>query len=330
MRAEHTLEKKSELEDKYAEQTALLSEKDAEIAHLKSLLYLKESETAKAISLRSQLSVVEATDAAKSTELKDLMEKNFALEGERNILSEKVAKLTADLSGLQLSHDELNSKVASLESERDCLASEFEKMQDEQVGVLSERVTAIDYDLIEMPWAQTCLAKCLSLPEYLSAMGEAIGRSIDKGVSFSLLAQFEAHKDSSMADSIDLLRLEGPAAETSEASQLQPSLDQLMIPIHCLEDQVIIGETSLDFSLEVAHNRVQRVRGDAATYRLSLTDSILPLMEPFSARNLTSKASSSVDFTTAVTTVLSTTFAQTNPAPTMLSTKVPPSPKIVF
>nr|GFC54898.1 hypothetical protein [Tanacetum cinerariifolium] len=40
-----------------------------------------------------------------------------------------------------------------------------------------------------------------------------------------------------MANIMDLLCLEGPAAETSEASQLQPSLDQLMIPIHRLEDQ---------------------------------------------------------------------------------------------
>ncbi|GJZ69725.1 hypothetical protein Tco_0633275 [Tanacetum coccineum] len=118
----------------------------------------KESEAAEAISLRSQLSIVEAADATKSTELRDLMEKNFALEGERNILSEKVAtlesvttskedelaslssqvaKLTANLSGLQLSRDELNSKVASLEFERDCLAS--------QKSSLESDVAFIDY-----------------------------------------------------------------------------------------------------------------------------------------------------------------------------------------
>ncbi|GJZ15514.1 hypothetical protein Tco_0551191 [Tanacetum coccineum] len=254
MRAEHTLEKKGKPEDMYAEQTTLLSEKDAEIAHLKSLLSLKESEAAEAISLRSQLSVLEATDAPKSTELRDLMEKNFALEGERNILSEKVAtleyvatskedelaslssqvaNLTADLSGLQLSRDELNSKVASLESKRDCLTSQksslesafelfkehVEKMQDEQVRVHSERVTAIDSDLMEMVlhmdaefyprylttiagrrWIlihvlKLILAKCLSSPEYLSAMGEAIGRSIDKGMQDGLAAGIEHGRD---------------------------------------------------------------------------------------------------------------------------------------
>ncbi|GJS06892.1 hypothetical protein Tco_0363688, partial [Tanacetum coccineum] len=316
--------------------------KDAEIAHLKSLLSLKEAEAAEAISLRRQLSKLEAADAAKSTELRDLKENNFALEGERN-----VATLTADLSGFQLSRVELNSKLACLESKRDCLATQksslesafeflkeqVEKMQDEQVGVLSERVAAIDSDLVDMVlymdaefypsylttiagqrWIlnrglKLVLAKCLSSPEYLSAIGEAI--EIDyvaavnalQCVSFSLLAQLEANKDASMADVMDLLCLEGPAAETSEASQLQPSLDQLMIPIHRLEDQVIIGETSLAFSLEVAHNRVQRLRGEPSAF---------------------------ADLTTDVTTALSTTFVQTDPVPTVLSTEDPPHPKIVF
>ncbi|GKB22925.1 hypothetical protein Tco_0862326 [Tanacetum coccineum] len=103
-----------------------------------------------------------------------------------------------------------------------------------------------------------------------------------------------------------------------------------MILIHRLEDQVIIGETSLAFSLEVAHNRVQRLTGDATARRLSLTDSILPLVEPLSARNLTGEASSSADLTTAVTTALSTTLVQTDPDPMVLSTEVPPSPKIFF
>nr|GEW90641.1 hypothetical protein [Tanacetum cinerariifolium] len=310
MRAEHTFERKSELEDRCAEQATLLSEKDAKIAHLRSLLSLKEVEAIEAISLRSQLSVAEAADAAKRTKLRDLKENNFAHKGENNILSERVealesvaaskevelaflssqvVSLTADLSSFQLSRDKLNSNVASLESKRDCLATQ----------ILSRGLRLV-------------LAKCLSSLEYLSVMSEAIGRAIDKcmqdglaaGVSFSLLAQLEANKDASMAGIMDLLSLEGLAAETSEASQLQPSFDQLMVPIHRLEDQVIIRETSLALSLEVAHNRVQILRGDAAARRLSLMDSILSLVEPLSVGNLT--------------------------VPAVLSTEVPPSPKVVF
>nr|GEW11433.1 hypothetical protein [Tanacetum cinerariifolium] len=46
-----------------------------------------------------------------------------------------------------------------------------------------------------------------------------------RDVNFPLLSQLKDNKDSSMADIMDLLRLEGPAAEAFEASQLQPSLE---------------------------------------------------------------------------------------------------------
>ncbi|GJR91671.1 hypothetical protein Tco_0215682 [Tanacetum coccineum] len=271
MRQEHTLEKKNELEDKRAGQANLLSERDTKIAHLKSLLSLKEAEATEAISLRGQLTALEAADAS------------------------KIAKLLLTLSGFSnVPRDELNSKVASLESERDCLVHSRDS---ERSGVvLIDRVVAIDSDLMEIAlhmdsefyprylttiagrrWLlnrglKLVLSKCLSSPEYFIPMA---------GHSYN------------------------PSALI-----------------------VVIGETSLAFSLEVAHNRVQRLRGDATARRLSLTDSIRPLVEPLSSRVLTGEASSSADVT--VTTALATTFAQTFPIPAGPSTEVPPSPKIVF
>nr|GEZ11202.1 hypothetical protein [Tanacetum cinerariifolium] len=72
-----------------AEQADLLSEKDVEIANLKSLLSLKEAEAVEAICLRGQLSAVEATDAARNNELRNLEEKNLALEEDKSVLSGK-------------------------------------------------------------------------------------------------------------------------------------------------------------------------------------------------------------------------------------------------
>nr|GEV27807.1 hypothetical protein [Tanacetum cinerariifolium] len=307
MRAEHTLERKSELEDR--------------------------SEAGEAISLRSQLSVVEAADVAKGTELSDLKEKNFALEGEKNVLSERVealesmatskevelesfssqvVNLTADLSGFPLSRDELNSKKNSLESAFELFKEQVEKMQDEQVGVLSDRVAAIDSELMEMllymdtkfyprylttigrrgsilsRGLRLILTKCLSSLEYLSAMGDAIGCVIDKGMQDGLEAG-----------------IEHGIAERSITDVAAFNLSaRVIILLLSMPFKVIIGETSLAFSLEVAHNRVQRLRGDATARRLSLMDSILSLVEPLSARNLT--------------------------VPATLSTEVPPSPKVVF
>ncbi|GKD36569.1 hypothetical protein Tco_1252078 [Tanacetum coccineum] len=264
MRAEHTLEKKGELEDKCTEQAILLSERNAEIAHLKSLLSLKEVEAAEAIRLHGQLTTVEAADAVKDSELKDLKEKNFALKGERDVMSEKiatlesanvaketeleslssqVAKLTSDLSGFQLSRDELNSKVVSLESERDCLITyvsaesafelfreRIEALQDEQAKALRDRIAELDAQLLKMaihldeefyPRFLTAISgwrwllshglkldilKCLQSSEYLQDLGQAIGCVVNKDIQDGLKAGVDhgkARRDLSVVEAYD-------------------------------------------------------------------------------------------------------------------------------
>ncbi|GJV91683.1 hypothetical protein Tco_1539496 [Tanacetum coccineum] len=113
-----------------------------------------------------------------------------------------------------------------------------------------------------------------------------------RAVDFPLLAQLASQKNASTADIMGLFHLEGPAAETPEANQLQPSLEKLVLPIHRPEDQVVIGETSLSFSLDVVHAR------------------------PLSAANLVGEASTScVSAAVAATTALSTTFVQASSVP---------------
>ncbi|GKA64020.1 hypothetical protein Tco_0763626 [Tanacetum coccineum] len=354
-------------------------ERDVEIASLKAQLSLKEAEAAEAIRLSGQVAMVEAVEAARASELNDLKERNAALERqvvalESAVVSKdvelassnaQVAKVTQDLSSLQLSYDELSIKAASLEFKKDKLVDQttcsglrdevmgyklfkeqVEAMQDEQVKALGDRVAAIDSDLMEMAlhmdeefyprylttivgrrWIFSCglklvIMKCLQSPEYLATLGGVIGRAIDTGMQdglaagidhgkarrglvnvvaynsfaeadyvvainalramdFTLLAQLESRKDASMADIMDLLCLEGPAAETPEASQLQPSPEQLMI-----------------------------IRGDDAACRLSLKDAMVPLIEPLSVKSLTGEASTSGVPAIAMTTGLSTTFIQ--------------------
>nr|GEV53065.1 hypothetical protein [Tanacetum cinerariifolium] len=377
-RAEHTLERKSELEDICAEQATLLSDKDGKINHLMSLLSLKEVEAAEAISLRSQLSMVEAADAAKGTELKDLKENNFSLKGEKNVLSERVealesvaaskevelvslssqvVNLTADLFGFQLSHGELNYKVVSLEYKRDFLATQknslesafelfkqqLEKMQEKQVGVLSDRVAAIDFDLIEMvlymdaefyPRYLTTIAeqrwilsrglrlvleKCLSSSEYLLVMGKAIGHAIDKSMHDGLAVGIE-HRIAGR--SITDVAAFNPFAESdyiAAINTLQGVSFSLLAQLEANKDASMVDIMDLI-----------RLEGEAATRLLSLMDSILLLVEPLSTRNLSGEASSLTDFTIAATTAFSTTFAQSDLVPVALLIEVPPSPKVVF
>ncbi|GJV09677.1 hypothetical protein Tco_1351218, partial [Tanacetum coccineum] len=300
MRVEHTLEKKGELEDKCAEQVALLSEKGAEIANLKSLLSLKEAKAAEAIRLRGQLSIVEAADAAKGNELKGLKEKNLALEEDKNVLSGKVttlesvttvkdaelaslspqvAKLTFDLSSFRISHDELSSKVASLEFKMDSLAN--------QAMVLGNRVAELDAQLLEVAthldeefyprfftaisgrrWILThglklVLFKCLQSTEYLRILGEAIGCAVNKGMQDGLAARIDH------------------------------------------------GKARRDLSAPV--------RGEIEEKRLSLTDAMVPLAEPLSLKSLIGEASTSAAPAMAKPiTTLSMTFASFSVVPPLL------------
>nr|GEX02686.1 hypothetical protein [Tanacetum cinerariifolium] len=282
--------------------------------------------------VRREKKRLEGRCATRSGELESLKERDVALKGRVTALDFatvakdfEVAKLTWELSSLRLSCDDLRIKDSTCECEKDKII--------DQVKALSGRVASIDSDLMDMafhmdeefyPCYLTTVArrrwilgrdlklaviKCLQLPKYPSVLGGALGHAIDKGMQDGLVAGVDhgrAERDASMADIMDLLRLKGPAAETPEAIQLQPSPEQLMDPINRLEDQVIIRETSLSFSLDVAHVHAQRIKGDTAARRLSLTDAMVPLLEPLSAKSLTGKASTYGFLIT--TTALSTMF----------------------
>ncbi|GJT55423.1 hypothetical protein Tco_0990477 [Tanacetum coccineum] len=319
-------------------QDGWLKEKDVEIASLKSLLSLKEAEAAEAIRLHGQVSIVEA---AESSELDSLREQNAGLEGQVAALESaavsknvklassnaKISKVIQDLSNLQLSCDELRAG---------------EVMQDEQVKFLSDKVVGLDADIMEMALHldeefYLRYLTTIARRRWILGYGGAIGRAIVKGMQDGLAS----HKDGSMVDIMGLLRLEGPTAEILGASQLQPSPEKLMIPIHRLKDQVVIGETSLSFSLDVAHDRVQILRGNATAQKLSISDALVPLVEPLSAETLVGEVGTFEVPATATSIALSTAFIQAITIPPVLvtdhevsdmgpSTKVSSPPAIVF
>ncbi|GJU83119.1 hypothetical protein Tco_1285484 [Tanacetum coccineum] len=143
----------------------------------------EEVEAVEAIHLRGQLSIVEAADAAKDKELRDLKERNFSLKGEKDALSKKVTtlesvaalketelvsltaqvtQLTSELSSFQLSRDKLSSKLllswrgiacyssSSLKTAFELFKGRMEAMQDEQATALGNRVAELDAQLLEM------------------------------------------------------------------------------------------------------------------------------------------------------------------------------------
>ncbi|GKE29634.1 hypothetical protein Tco_1445018, partial [Tanacetum coccineum] len=154
----------------------------------------------------------------------------------------------------------------------------------------------------------------------LSAEAKYIDVVNDLGtVDFSLLSELKSKKDASMVDLMDSLRFEGPLAKILRAEDLQPSLEHLMLPLHRPEENVVLGETSLSFSIQVVHSRVQRFRGVIKEKRLLLTDVMVPLSESLSLKSLIGEASTSATpVTTEPITTLSTTFTSFEVVPPLL------------
>nr|GEV43085.1 hypothetical protein [Tanacetum cinerariifolium] len=205
-------------------------ERDAEVASLKEQLSFKEAEAAKVIRLR-ETTCFELHDEVSGYKL--FKEQIEAVQDEQvKILSDKVAEYLAALGG--------SIGRATDKGMQDGLAA------------------GIDHGKARRSLIDVAAYNPIAKANYVSALNTLCA------VDFPLLSQLLSYKDASMFDIMGLLCLEGPAAETLEVNQLQPSLEQLILLIHCPEDQVVIREPSLSFSLDVIHSRVQRIRGDAA------------------------------------------------------------------
>nr|GEX47998.1 reverse transcriptase domain-containing protein [Tanacetum cinerariifolium] len=243
----------------------------------------QETEAAKAIRLCSQVATIKGTKASRVDELNGLKEQNSALKEEKNVLEKKVA-LTQDLSELGLSCDELCVKYFSLAAERHRLVGQVsllegtcselrDEVSDEEIYprfltiIAGQRLAAcIDHGKAGSGLVDVAAYNPFAEANYISIVNAL------RAVDFPLLAQLESQKDASMDDITGLLHLDGLAAEILEADKLEPSPKQLMLPIHQPEDQVVIWETSLSFSLDAVHIYFRRIRGDSTSQRLSIID----------------------------------------------------------
>nr|GEU34183.1 hypothetical protein [Tanacetum cinerariifolium] len=185
----------------------------------------------------------------------------------------------------------LNDHVSGYER----LKEQIEEFQDAQMNIVNDKVARLDADLLEMalhleekfdPHLLTIIsgrsrAIKKGMQDGLSTGidHEKAGRSLTdvvaynmavevdynsalqtlREVDFPLLDELKSHKDASTVDVMDLLRLEGPLVDAPGISDLKPDVEQLTLPIHRPEDQVVFGETSLSFALSVTHSRVERI-----------------------------------------------------------------------
>ncbi|GKC72364.1 hypothetical protein Tco_1118247 [Tanacetum coccineum] len=144
--------------------------------------------------------------------------------------------------------------------------------------------------------------------EYCHALGQAIGCAVNKGIQDGRRAWVDHGK---AGRDLSIIKAYDPSVEAEYIDAVN-SLGTV--------DFSLLSElkSKKDASI-VIHSRVQRVKGEIKEKRLSLTDAMVPLVEPLSSNSLTGEASTSAAHATSEPiTTLSTTFASSNVVPPLL------------
>ncbi|GKB54919.1 hypothetical protein Tco_0905672 [Tanacetum coccineum] len=280
---------------------------------------------------------LEASDMGKDCELTDLNAQLTFIKSHNDSLVDQVHELEVSSSRLQ-------EKLSTYEN----LTEQLEEFEDAQLKIVNDKFDKLYADFVEMalhleekfyPHLLTTISdrrclltygmklaiiKCLNSPKYLSALGAAISKDIEKGMQDGLaawimhgkegreLTEVAAHNPSAEVDYVSaFLRLEDPLAEKLGLSELQPHVDQLMVPIHRSSDQVVLSASTLSLALDVSSSRVRKIKENIANHRSALHDVFVPLAEPLSVTALTGTKGTYnvIPATTDTTTALSITFA---------------------
>ncbi|GJW18798.1 hypothetical protein Tco_0026234 [Tanacetum coccineum] len=249
MQTEYCLSERNRLKFECEKQAGLLKAKDDEVESLKAQLLLKEIEAVEATRLRAQVTAAEATERMHVDEIDAFKHRNVVLENEKESLDGKFPELQSLVSTKDLELKDLNVVVFSIRSQKDSLVlgygrlkEQIEEFQDAQMSIVNDKVAKLDADILEMAlhleekfyphllttksgrrWLLThvmklAVVKCLNSQEYLSALGAAISRAIEKGMQDGLTAGIDHGKAGrSLADIVAY----NPAAEADFNSALQ-------------------------------------------------------------------------------------------------------------
>ncbi|GJR74417.1 hypothetical protein Tco_0086782 [Tanacetum coccineum] len=235
-RAEHELELKEKLRAKYAARGKLLEEKDLEILRLKSQLAEKEAEAAEVIRLRDQVSSLSGEKSTLTAEVSALKVTITQKDNDISLLDSRATHLASSLDDAKVACAEAGTKITSLASERDRLASEdfkekMEVQQEEQAQELYNHVAELEAHVMDVSgrlegefyltyltllagrrWLlthgiQLALLKCLKSLEYQGIIGHTLGRAANFGMQEGLEAGHEhgvAGRSLSVVDAYNL------------------------------------------------------------------------------------------------------------------------------
>nr|GFA67163.1 hypothetical protein [Tanacetum cinerariifolium] len=265
------------------------------------------------------------------------------------VMEQEVADLDAQATAvheLEISFAGLQEKVATYED----FIGQLKKFQDKKIEEVNEKFDKLCADFVDMGlhlkekfyphllttifgrrWLLTYgmeldVIKCLNSIEYLSALGAAISKVVEKGMQEGLSAGIthgaEGRKLADVASYNPFVKANYLSAlqrlqnvNFSLIAELKSNKDaNLMVPIHHSPDQCIIGASALSLSLDVSHSWIKKMRENIAKHVSALRGVFVPLSEPlsFAALEGTEGTSGSTHDTT---TILSTTFVSASTIP---------------
>nr|GEY36185.1 hypothetical protein [Tanacetum cinerariifolium] len=243
MRVEYNVKEKRRLKSVVESHGELLKAIEEEIGSLKAQLLLKEAEAAEAIRLRVEASNFKTVEKSLRDEENALRERNVILEKERDVLDVKVTELETSAMSKERELTDLNSLVTFVNSQNDSLVDQVHELEISSSGLQEKARWLLTHGI------KLAIAKCLNSPEYLSALGTAIGEAIEKAdyifalqhlqnVNLPLLAELKSNKDASVKAIMEIIRLKDLVAEKLGLNELQPNVDQMMVPIHISLDKL--------------------------------------------------------------------------------------------
>ncbi|GJV95754.1 hypothetical protein Tco_1547331 [Tanacetum coccineum] len=315
----------------------------------------EQTELLKAIRLRAKASKFEAIEKSLQDEVRVLKDHNTTLEKEKSELDVMVADLVASVKVRDQEAADLDAIVHKLETSsavlqekvmvyEDCM-SQLEKFQD--VEVVYEKFNKLHADFIEMAlhleekfyphllttiasrrWLLTygmelVFAKCLNSPEYISALGAAINKTIKKGMQDGLATGITHGQEGRVITNVAAFN---PSAESDYISTLQDiqSVNFSFLAdlksnkdasLETLMDILRLDETLAErLGLNESQPHVDQLMENIANNRPALRDIFVPLAEPLSIVALEGTRGNS-GTAPDTTTALSTTYMSASSIP---------------
>nr|GEV40966.1 hypothetical protein [Tanacetum cinerariifolium] len=149
---------------------------------------LDDSQAAEAIRLWAEVFKLEAAEKSFQGEVGVLKDHSATLEREKNELSVKVTDLLASVKIRDQEVADLDVQVTAINLHNDNLVDQVHELEISSVG-LQEKVDAYEYFIGQLKEFQDKkYMRCLNSTKYLSALGAAISKSVEKGMQEGLYA----------------------------------------------------------------------------------------------------------------------------------------------